>query len=291
MRDLHIEQNYIDSFFKEKKLKIPDFFDFEPDENEYLILKSDSSSALAKYKSPYFTLLSYKELQGIKPKDSKQKAFIDSLLDRNVLMSVALGKAGTGKTLLSIAYALNQYFKNDKDIVLIKPSVYVGGKSNVMGILPGDVNDKMSGIMSSYMVHINSLLGRDAQHFIFEMLENDRLKYLPVELARGMSLENSVVIFDECQNADIHTMKTIVSRVASTSKLICLGDLGQIDAPFRKNDSGLHIFLDSYAFKESTATSQITLTSQYRSVLADLCESITDEYYNLEKENNVSNFV
>lgn len=291
MRELHIEQNYIDLFFKEKKLRILDFFDFEPDENEYLILKSLTSSALVKYKSPYFILLSYKDLQGVKPKDSKQKAFVDSLLDKNILMSVALGKAGTGKTLLAIAYALDEYFKNSKDIILIKPSVYVGGNSNVMGILPGDVNDKMSGIMSSYMVHINSLLGKDAQHFVFEMLENNRLKYLPVELARGMSLENSVVIFDECQNADIHTMKTIVSRVASTSKLICLGDLGQIDASFKKKDSGLYIFLNSYAFKDSLATSQITLTSQYRSVLADLCETISDEYFNLKKENNVPNFV
>ena len=66
-----------------------------------------------------------------------------------------------------------------------------------------------------------------------------------------MSLENATVIFDEAQNADIHTMKTIVSRVSSTSKLICLGDLGQIDAPFRKQDSGLHIFIESEAFKNS----------------------------------------
>lgn len=291
MKEIQIDSNSIDLLYKQQKLELPDFFDFEPDENEYIILKADNSSALIKYKSPYFLPLSYRDLQGIKPKDSKQKAFIDSLLDPKILMSVALGKAGTGKTLLSIAYALNQYFRNDKNIILIKPSIYVGGKSSVMGILPGDVNDKMSGIMSSYMVHINSLLGKDSEHFVFEMIENKRLIYLPVELARGMSLENSVVIFDECQNADIHTMKTIVSRVASSSKLICLGDLGQIDAPFRKKESGLHIFLESYAFKDSLATSQITLTSQYRSVLADLCESITEEYYNSEKENDVSCFI
>ena len=116
------------------------------------------------------------------------------------------------------------------------------------------------------------------------MLEKDKLKYLPVELARGMSLENATVIFDEAQNADIHTMKTVVSRVSSTSKLICLGDLGQIDAPFRKKDSGLNIFIQSQSFKRSLHTSQIQLKSQYRSVLADLCESITDEYYYNKKD-------
>ena len=280
MKELYLTKDQLDKFFKDSKLKIPEDFFSEPDENEYFIIKADSSSALVKYKSPYFFPLNLNQnLQGIKPKDARQKAFIDSLLDPKILMSVALGKAGTGKTLLSIAYALNQYFRNDKNIILIKPSIYVGGKSSVMGILPGDVNDKMSGIMSSYMVHIRALLGSDAEHFIFQMLEDDRLKYLPVELARGMSLENSVVIFDECQNADIHTMKTIVSRVAATSKLICLGDLGQIDAAFKKDESGLNIFLESTHFKNSSVTSQITLTSQYRSALADLCESITEEYY------------
>lgn len=280
MKELFLDKQTLDLFYKNSKLDSFKVSDLEFDQNQYCILKSESSSALVKYKNGFFYPLNFnKSLQGIKPKDSKQKFFIDSLLDDQILMSVALGKAGTGKTLLSVAYALTEYFRNDKNIIFIKPSVYVGGKSSVMGILPGDVNDKMSGIMSSYMVHVRSLLGSDAEHFIFQMLEDDRLKYLPVELARGMSLENSVVIFDECQNADIHTMKTIVSRVASTSKLICLGDLGQIDAPFKKDESGLNIFLESFHFKNSLVTSQVTLTSQYRSALADLCESITEEFY------------
>ena len=278
MKQFNFSKETIDEIYKNQFFSHP--YVELCDENEYLIFQSDSSSALVKRKKDNFVLVKPpKNFQNITPKDARQKCFYDSLNDENILMSVALGKAGTGKTLLSIAYALNQYFRADKNIVLIKPSVYVGGSSNVMGILPGDLNDKMSGIMSSYMVHLNSLLGRDAQHFIFEMLENDRLQYLPVELARGMSLENSVVIFDEAQNADIHTMKTIVSRVSSTSKLICLGDLGQIDAPFHKKESGLNIFLESESFKTSLHTSQIKLISQYRSVLADLCESITDEYY------------
>jgi len=283
MRELQFSKQEIDLLYSKSKIKNPNPCLYS--QNEYCILSSDQNSALVKVQQDNFSLISYKkDYQGIYPKDSRQKCFYDSLKDKEILMTVALGKAGTGKTLLSIAYALTQYFKANKDIVLIKPSIYVGGNSNVMGILPGDLNDKMSGIMSSYMVHINSLLGRDAEHFLYEMLEKGKLKYLPVELARGMSLENATVIFDEAQNANIHTMKTIVSRVASTSKLICLGDLGQIDAPFRKKESGLNIFLQSDAFKNSLHTTHIELKSQYRSVLADLCESITDEYYSYDKE-------
>ena len=280
MRKLIVHQEMLDTLFAQKKVEIPDCYT-EPEENEYLILKTiNNSSAVVYYASPYFRLYNdVKPMQGIKPKDINQKAFFHSLQNKSVLMSVALGKAGTGKTLISIAYALEQYFRNGKAIILIKPSAYVGGKSNVMGILPGDVNDKLSGIMASYLVHVRALLGVKAESFIYELIENNMLQYLPVELARGMSLENATVIFDECQNTDLHTMKTIVSRVASSSKLICLGDLGQIDVQLKKSETGLSIFLESNSFKESPVTSQITLKTQYRSELADLCENITEEYY------------
>ena len=164
MKELYYSKEEIDLLYKRNKLQATDC---NLSQNEYLLLKSDFNSALVKYIDNTFILVKEpKSLQGIVPKDSKQKCFTDSLFDKNVLMSVALGKAGTGKTLLSICYALYAYFKHDKKIVLIKPSVFVGGRSSVMGILPGDVNDKMSGLMSSYMVHIKSILGRNAEHYL-----------------------------------------------------------------------------------------------------------------------------
>lgn len=281
MKELIITQEQIDQLFSKGKLNVDEVLEIEPDENEFLILKdANTSSALVKYKSPYFfPIKEAKVYQNTKPKDARQKCFFDSLADEKILMSVVLGKAGTGKTLLAMAYALEQYFKNNKTIILIKPSVFVGGKSPVMGPVPGDVNDKLAGTMASYMVHFNSLLGHKAPFLLQEMLEKDALKMLPIEQARGMSLENATVILDEAQNCDMHTMKTIVSRVAASSKLIVLGDLSQIDAPFSKKESGLYIFLESFAFKDSPVTSQITLTTQYRSALADLCEAISEEYY------------
>lgn len=281
--EILVTSELINRLYKEK-VSIDDInFDCEPDENQCFLFKDAADpkkSALVFYKSPYFVKAGGvdKSLQGIKGKDARQRLFLSSLLDEKVLLTVALGKAGTGKTLLSVAYALHQYFKADKDIILIKPSNFVGGKSAVMGPVPGDVHEKLAGTMASYMVHFKALLGRDTEHFLFEMLENKRLQFLPIEQARGMSLENATVIFDECQNTDFHTMKTIVSRVASSSKLICLGDLGQVDIPgLYYKESGLYLFLNSPAFKDSPATGVITLLGQYRSVLADLCEQIHDE--------------
>jgi PhoH-like ATPase len=277
MRELIISQEQLNELFKENKLLI----DTPLNQNEYLILKGEiSGSALAKHKKPLLTpVKDFKIYQGVKPKDAHQKFFFDSVADDQILMTVVLGKAGTGKTLLAIAYALEQYFKENKTIVLIKPTVFVGGKSSVMGPVPGDVNDKLAGTMSSFMVHMNALLGHKASFILEDMLDKGNLKLLPIEQARGMNLENCTVILDEAQNCDIHAMKTIVSRVASNSKLIALGDLSQIDAPFRRTESGLHIFIESKAFKDSIVTSQITLTTQYRSALADLCEAVSEEYY------------
>ena len=281
--ELQVTSELIDCLYKGREDIDKLNLEVEPDENQSFLFRSASEpkkSALVVYKSPYFQVAKNidKTLQGIKGKDARQKLFLSSLQDEKVLMSVALGKAGTGKTLLSVAYALHQYFKADKDIVLIKPSNFVGGKSAVMGPVPGDSNEKLAGTMASYMVHFKALLGKDADHFLFEMLENKRLHLLPIEQARGMSLENSTVIFDECQNTDFHTMKTIVSRVASSSKLICLGDLGQVDIPnLHYKESGLYIFLNSPSFKDSPVTSVITLLGQYRSELANLCEMIHDE--------------
>lgn len=277
MRELIITQAEINELFKDGKLQL----DITANQNEYLILKGEgSSSAIVKYKKPYFTpVKDFKVYQNIKPKDAHQKCFFDSVADDQILMTVVLGKAGTGKTLLAMAYALEQYFRENKQIILIKPTVFVGGKSSVMGPVPGDVNDKLAGTMSSFMVHINALLGHKASFVLQDMLQKEHLKLLPIEQARGMNLDSATIILDEAQNCDMHAMKTIVSRVSATSKLIVLGDLSQIDAPFRRTDSGLHIFMESKAFKDSIVTSQITLLTQYRSALADLCEAVSEEYY------------
>lgn len=282
MIDLIIPADLIDNLYKDGKLEV-EGLDFQPDENESFILKDEADpkkSALVIYRKPYFIRPPGLDrvVQGIKGKDARQRLFISSLVDDQILMSIALGRAGTGKTLLAIAYALEKHIKENKSIILIKPSVFVGGKSQVMAALPGTAEEKLSGVMASYMVHLTALLGFKAPFIIEDMMDKGTLKYLPIETARGMSLENCTVILDEAQNCDFHTMKTIVSRVASNSKLIVLGDLSQIDVPkLDYRDTGLHLFLTSPTFKDSKYTSVITLTGQYRSPLADLAETIHDE--------------
>ena len=284
--EITVDDNLIEALYK-NKVHIDEIqLDHEPDENQQFILKGATSgkSALAVYKSPYLMLAKGIEssLQQIKGKDARQKLFISSLLDQNILLSCAIGKAGTGKSLLSVAFALNEYFKAGKNIILIKPTQFVGGKSQVLGILPGTLEEKFEAVMASYMVHFKALLGKDAQHFLYEMFENERLMYLPIETARGMSLKDSVIIVDEAQNCDLHTLKTLISRVESSSKMILLGDLGQVDTGVSYSETGLFKMLNSFAFRDSQATSVINLKGQYRSALADLMENVWNEVNNLD---------
>ena len=276
--EFEIEKEQLDALYKKGQIEVGEI-DF--DQNSPLIVTAGAGSALAFYRDGKITLAKKTDskVQGITPKDARQKLFLSTLYDEKVLLSVAIGRAGTGKTLMSVAYALERYFKSGRSmtIYLIKPSVFVGGKSEMMGPIPGDVTEKLQPVMASYLVHFKKLLDIDAHLFISEMMDNEKLVYLPIELARGMSLENAIVIVDEAQNLDVHSLKTLISRVGSGSKLILLGDLGQVDIKLHRSETGLYKLLDSEAFGNCLHTSAIELKTQYRSPLADLAEDWQDE--------------
>lgn len=278
--DFTLSDHKIDSLYKTQAVKLVlDESDY--DENQPVVVKSPdgSKSALCFFREGEVRLAKKTDIkvQGVSPKDARQKLFMSTLYSDQILMSVCAGRAGTGKTLLSVAYALERYFKAEKNIILIKPTTFIGGKSNLMAPVPGSVHEKLEPIMGSYMAHFKTLLGRDAEHFIYEMLEKGRLEFLPVETARGRNLQDAVVIIDEAQNLDVHSLKSLISRVHESSKLIVLGDLKQVDTASRYKETGLFMLLDSDVFRESLYTSMIELKTQYRSPLADLAESWTDE--------------
>lgn len=277
--ELSVPDELIDAIYTHPVVEVALPDDYEPDENQPLVLKGESKSALALYSQGCLKLAKHAglSLKGVQGKDARQKLFIHTLNDPDVLMSVCVSKAGCGKTLLAIAYALEQHFKNGRKIILIKPSNFVGGKSPTLAAVNGGVKEKLEGQMASYMVHMRTLLGGEASFFLDEMWDRGQLLYLPIEQARGMNLARATVIFDEAQNVDLHIMKTIVSRVATSSKLIVLGDLGQIDTKSSYRESGLYQLLNSDAFRDSRHTSMIELKTQYRSPLASLMEDVWAE--------------
>ena len=248
----------------------------EWDNNEYVILKADGSSALAyaDTEEECFRLINTKraELHGIRPKDVQQTFAFDALQRLSVI--ALIGGAGTGKTTISSAFAIHSLFRENKRIVLCKSTAFVGGSSNAIAAIPGDHREKLAGYIDSYLCAFRRVLGDHAEHHLYEWEEKGLLEFKPIELLRGMHFEDCIVILDEAQNTTPHEILTLMSRIADTSKLIVMGDPLQIDLDQDYRDSGLGMLMKSDAFIESDVSAMIKLNRNYRGVLADLAHDI-----------------
>ena len=271
----------IEQLYKDKKLT----YGVDCD-SKYLILttenKQQSALVVRKGETLHLACTKLKKYQGIEPKDAPQRCFFDAL--ERFPCIVALGLAGSGKTFLSVAYAIHKMYREDKRIVLVKPSYFVGGKSNAIAPVKGDVREKLEPYITSFTAHINKLMGENGAFFLDEWEMKGQLEFTAVELVRGRHFENSIVIIDEAQNLNAHELLSLVSRVANSSQLILLGDSQQIDTGARWKQTGLYQFLDSEAFWESDYTGGIRFTKTYRGVLAELASQVLYEINHHQEE-------
>lgn len=251
------------------------FVTFVSDENEKvkvtLYSNGDKLILLDTFKNKTFS--------GFSPKDINQLCYFNTLNDEQFILNVALGAAGTGKTSVAIAKALNDYFVDKKKIYLCKPTVMVQShENNVFGPVPGDINEKYAPYLGSFEIVLNKVLGDNSKHYLEMMFKNKHAEFIPVEFTRGCTFENCTFILDEVQNLSWHELKTVLSRIGENSKIILCGDPDQIDAGFDYQDSGLYKLISSQSFVKSNFTTQIILTKQYRGKIPDLI-------YNIDKEN------
>lgn len=217
-----------------------------------------------------------KELEffNVRPRDSRQTAFADSLMNPDVLISVALGGAGTGKTTMALAFAASEYMGVDrKSIMLSKPTTMVG-EGHAFGPVPGDVSEKYAPYLSSFEIALKRILGSQSTRYMEEMTRRQELQYVPIEMIRGSEFTNCTFIVDEFQNLSWHELKTVASRMGQGTKLILLGDPDQIDTNIPKEETGLWQMLNSPAFKNNKITSSMELTVQYRSPVAALIAEV-----------------
>lgn len=214
--------------------------------------------------------------QGIKPRDKAQLCMFHAL--QNMDLTVVLGAAGTGKTTVATAYALQQAFRHDKKIVMSKPSCFVGGSSNAIAAVPGDAREKIAPYVESFLMALRNMLGSHAEHHLFEMEEKNQLMFQPLELIRGLNFDNHIVIIDEAQNTTAHELLSLISRVGEHSQCIVMGDPSQIDLDkMHWRDSGLYKLITSDAFFDDPICTAIKLKAQYRGPLAELAQDVLDE--------------
>ncbi len=245
--------------------------------NGYYILKNGKSSGLAYY-DPTTDLLHRVEKEytsGIKPKNAEQAFAINALLNNNIKLVALQGVAGTGKTLLALAAALEQH-KLFQQIILARPLVPLSNKE--IGFLPGDANDKIGPYMEPLwdnLKFIKSQFGENEKRFkhIVEMQESGRILITPLAFIRGRSLSNILFIVDEAQNLTPHEVKTIITRAGEGTKIVFTGDVHQIDTPYLdENSNGLAYLIDR--LKGQPLFANVHLEKGERSELANLANDL-----------------
>lgn len=167
----------------------------------------------------------------LKPKTLGQKEYVNSIRSKEVVFGV--GPAGTGKTYIAVAMAVNAYKNKEvQKIILARPAVEAGER---LGFLPGDLQDKVDPYLRPLYDALYDVLGRDAA---LRLKEKEVIEVVPLAYMRGRTLDNSFIILDEAQNTTREQMKMFLTRMGFGSKVVVTGDVTQIDLP-RGKKSGL----------------------------------------------------
>ena len=245
--------------------------------NNYYVLKNGNASVLACYDplKRVVRRVDKPNVFGIYPKNAEQAFAIDALLNPDIQLVAISGKAGTGKTLLALASALQQN-KQYEFIYLARPIVALSSKD--LGFLPGDVNDKVDPYMQPLFDNLGFIKRRfnlhGAENRLIEDLQKDqKLVISALAYIRGRSLSDVYFIVDEAQNLTPHEVKTIITRAGEGTKMVFTGDIDQIDSPYLdKKSNGLSHLFDKMQGQDIFA--HVHLEKGERSKLADLASDL-----------------
>ena len=228
---------------------------------------------LARFDAPTNSIVPVKPCTayGIQPRNSEQVFAMDALMNPQVQLISLTGTAGTGKTLLALAAALEQA-DNFSQILLARPVIPL--KNQEIGYLPGDAKDKIG----PYMLPLYDNLAVIKKQFgisskenvkIEDMLRREKLLISPLAYIRGRSLSNVFFIIDEAQNLTPHEVKTIITRAGEGTKIVFTGDIQQIDQPYLDKWSNGLTHINDKLYGEPLFE-HVNLTKGERSKLSEL---------------------
>ena len=245
--------------------------------NQYLILHgAGSQSALGRVAdagtpATLIKVPGARTAFGIESKNVRQAFGLDLLLDPEIPAVSVMGVAGTGKTFLALAAGLEQALEQGRyrRVAVYRPLVAVGRQE--VGYLPGDLDEKLAPWMAAVHDNLYALFAEadpaDARGAVEQLLDDDVLEMAAITYLRGRSITGEFVIIDEAQNLELSTLKVILTRMSTDSKVVFCGDLSQVDNPYVSPFGGLAAVIEK--MKGSSMFGHVQLDRSVRSPLAE----------------------
>lgn len=270
---LNFDESIIESVKKDKILGSANIGLPAKEGNHFFVLKNKRKTAnvFFNHNNQTISLVSTDPIFKIKPKNIEQAFAIHALLDENIKLVSIQGNAGTGKTLLALASALEQR-RDFRQIYITRPIVSLSNKD--IGFLPGDAKSKTDPFMAPIWDNLrfikDQFVGDDkVSAKIDELITTEKIAIAPLAFIRGRTLTKIFFIIDEAQNLTPHEVKTIISRAGENTKIVFTGDIYQIDTPYLDSESNGLSYLIEHA-KKHPLYAHITLQKGERSELANL---------------------
>ncbi|WP_203362188.1 PhoH family protein [Bacillus sp. REN10] len=278
--EVYVSKETLDLFYQKGELALSEVANHPFYPNQFLLLKdalgsSSSAIAMVDAKGKYMKKLLHDDeiVWGIKPRNVQQVMAIELLLRPDIPLVTMAGKAGTGKTLITLAAGLFQTedLQMFKKLLVARPIVPVGKD---IGYLPGEKQEKLRPWIQPIYDNLEYLFNTKKSGEIDQILaglssvEVEALTYI-----RGRSMPEQYIIIDEAQNLTKHEVKTILTRVGEKSKIVLMGDTAQIDHPYLDEyNNGLTYAIES--FKDQAVAGHIKLMKGERSGLAQLAADL-----------------
>ncbi len=250
--------------------------------NEFILFHYGENICPTLYKRGIFKVLKEKSnaketrgYSGVQGKNLEQKCALEILADLTIALVTLSGPAGTGKSFLALAAALQMINEGIYDkIVVMKPLIPVGGKD--IGALPGDKFDKISAWLGPIKDNIDQILGSkslSANNMFEEMVRDGIIEVEAMAFIQGRSIPRSIIILDEAENISPREARMVVERCGKDSKVILLGDLSQVENPYldAKSNGLSHAISGG---KKSELVASVTLSKVERSELAAVASEI-----------------